>query len=130
MIRRDEVLDRAGNFWWACTLAGTRTRLGWLLMIARFFNFRRKRSDHFQGAWGGQAAGDFEPERNYVELLRFAALLLSDTDRRDFTRDQILECITSELKVQLAVGDKERLLAGLLHHASFERIADNRFLLV
>ena len=70
---------------------------------------------------------DLDPEKNRVELLRFAGILLSDAQRSQVSSSEIFECIQNQLKVALADEDREEFLMRLQHHPSFKHIAENIF---
>jgi len=99
-------------------------------MIGRLLNFVRKSPDNFHGNWGGQAAEDFDPYKNRVELLRFAAILLGDSDKTQVTSDEVLDCVQYELKVALGVAERVQFLSCLENHPSFYRVSENLFEIV
>lgn len=96
-------------------------------MTASVLSFGKKKIDHFHGAWGGQAANEFDPERNRVELLRFTALLLSDTNHTQFTEEEILDCVRRDLNVQLIGDDLGSLISCLGQHPSFKPLESGLF---
>jgi hypothetical protein len=96
-------------------------------MIAQLFNFVKKSPNEFTGQWGGQAVSDFDPTKNRIELLRFAAILLGDAGKRHATFDEILDCVRMELNANLAAGEREQFLMALEIHPSFKRVSENSF---
>jgi hypothetical protein len=92
-------------------------------MIGRIVSFVQK-SDCFAGSWNGEASAAQDPDRNRIELLRFAGILLGDKGKSIVAADEIVDCIRDELNVELSTGERAALLNCLEHHPAFVRSAD------